>query len=411
MATLKKKALDLQTAAVFEPLLRPARYKGAWGGRGSGKSHVFAENLVEEHVLNPGFRSVCLREIQKSIKFSSKQLIADKIQKMGFGSVFEVQDQVIKAPGGGIIIFQGLQSHTADSIKSLEGFNRAWIEEAQSISEYSWSMLRPTMRADDSEIWASWNPLTADDPIDKFFRGPGSDREDMVTVRANWSDNPWFASGVLADERRHDMTARPDEYDWVWEGAYRTISEAAIFRNKFEITDFETPDDAVFYHGADWGFAKDPSALVRCFIQDDCLYIDQECYEYGVEIDHLPKLFERIDTARKWPIKGDSASPQIISYLRRQGFNIDGAKKWANSVEEGISFVKSFKKIFIHRRCENIGREFRIYSWKQDQKTGMIIPKPEDKDNHAIDALRYALNDYIIAKGAARFKRADLSRI
>ena len=402
----------LPTAEVFVPLLSDARYKGAWGGRGSGKSHFFGELLVEEHLLNPGQRSVCLREVQKSIKFSSKQLIVDKIMKMGAGAYFDIQDQVIKAPGDGLIIFQGLQSHTADSIKSLEGFHRAWVEEAQSVSKYSWDMLRPTFRDGRSQIWASWNPDTADSAIDKFFRGPGSDRPDMITVKANWSDNPWFNKGALPNERLNDLQARPDDYDWIWEGAYRIVSEAAIFKDKFEICDFETPDDAVFYHGADWGFAADPTVLVRMFIKDECLYIDREQYREGVELDHLPQFFAPIETSSNWPIKADAANPQIISYLKRNGFSITGAKKWANSVEEGIAYIRGFKRIFIHRQCVDTAREFRTYAWKQDRHTGMIIPKPEDKNNHAIDAIRYALNDYIMKRGTAiKFTAADLSRI
>lgn len=404
--------LEIPTAEVFEPLLAPSRYKGAWGGRGSGKSHFFGGLVVDEHTLKPGRKTVCIREVQKSIKLSSKQLIVDKINQFNLGHLFEVQDQQIKTPGGGVIVFNGLQNHTAESIKSLEGFDCAWVEEAQSISKYSWNMLRPTFRKEDSEIWASWNPYIKEDAVDEFFRGKGSDRSDMVTVKANWSHNPWFSKGTLEGERVEDLRSRPDDYDWIWEGAYRSVSEAAIFRGKFEITDFETPDDAVFYHGADWGYASDPTTLVRCFILDDCLYIDRECYDYNVELDDIPRMFDEIPTARKWPIKGDSASPAIISYVKRSGFNITGAKKWPNSVEEGIAFIRAFKKVFIHRSCINTAREFRSYSWKTDKHSGVLVPVPEDKNNHAIDACRYALDSMIASKGRMpTFKRSDLSRI
>ena len=140
-------ALRIQTPAWAEPLLAPARYKGAHGGRGSGKSHFFAELLVEEHVSNQSQRSVCIREVQKSIKMSAKLLIENKIEQLGVGEYFEVQDSIIKSrKGGGMMIFQGMQNHTADSIKSLEGFDRAWIEEAQSVSHRSLELIRPTIR-------------------------------------------------------------------------------------------------------------------------------------------------------------------------------------------------------------------------------------------------------------------------
>lgn len=218
--------LQIQTAEVFVPLLEPARYKGAWGGRGSGKSHFFGEMLVEEHKINHGFRSVCIREVQKTLKDSAKKLIEDKIQALGLGPHFDVQHDQIRTPGDGVILFQGMQDHTAESIKSLEGFNRAWVEEAQTLSHRSLSLLRPTIRAEGSEIWASWNPRRKADAIDEFLRGeppPGA-----VVVNANWRDNPWFPS-VLDTERRLDLERYPERYDHIWEGGYAKAFEGAYF--------------------------------------------------------------------------------------------------------------------------------------------------------------------------------------
>lgn len=217
--------LEIETAAVFEPLLHPSRYKGAHGGRGSGKSHFFAEMLVEDAMRHAGLRAVCIREVQKSLKESAKRLIEDKIDALGVGSLFEVQTSEIKTPGGGVIMFQGMQDHTAESIKSLEGVDRAWVEEGQTLSDRSWRMLRPTIRKDESEIWASWNPRLRSDPIDKFFRvgGPG-----IVCVQANWRDNPWFPS-VLEDERLRDLENDPDGYGHTWEGDYATVRAGAYY--------------------------------------------------------------------------------------------------------------------------------------------------------------------------------------
>jgi phage terminase large subunit len=217
---------DIPTARSFMPLLQPARYKGAYGGRGSGKSHFFAEMMVEDHYNNPGFRSVCIREHQKSLKDSAKRLIEDKIQALGLGSHFEVQHDQIRSRGNGLILFQGMQDHTAESIKSLEGFNRAWIEEAQTLSERSLSMLRPTIRAENSEIWASWNPRRKTDAIDNFLRVLKP--EGAIVVKANWRDNPWFPE-VLEDERLLDLELYPDRYDHIWEGDYAKAFEGAYF--------------------------------------------------------------------------------------------------------------------------------------------------------------------------------------
>ena len=390
------KPLDIPTARVFEPLLAPRRYKGAYGGRGSGKSHFFGECIVEEHLRIPGHRTVCIREVQKSIERSSKQLIVDKISKFNLNSLFDVQDQLIKTPGGGLIIFQGMQNHTADSIKSLEGFDRAWIEEAQSISAYSWRMLRPTMRKAGSEIWASWNPASPDDPIDDFFRGSGSDRPDLIAVRANWSDNPWFRSGTLPTERIEDQRARPDEYGHIWEGDYVSITDAIIFRNRVSVEDFKTPDDMRFYYGVDWGFAKDPTAAVRCFVSDGCLYVDHEAGGVGIELDDTPAVLSQIPGALDWPWKADGARPETISFLaNRFGFRISAAKKWPGSVEDGVARLKSFKRIIVHPRCKRVAEEFRKYSYKVDKRTEEVLPVIADAWNHWIDALRYALDGVI----------------
>ncbi len=218
--------LQIQTAKVFEPLLQPARYKGAYGGRGSGKSHFFGEMLVEDCLREPGLSAVCIREVQKTLAQSSKRLIESKIQDLGVGRQFRIYNDKIETPGDGIIIFQGMQDHTAESIKSLEGFKRAWIEEAQTLSHRSLSLLRPTIRADGSEIWASWNATRKSDAIDDFLRAKKPDGS--IVVKANWRDNPWFPKELEA-ERKLDLDLYPDRYDHTWEGGYAKAFEGAYF--------------------------------------------------------------------------------------------------------------------------------------------------------------------------------------
>ena len=206
--------------------MHPARYKGAYGGRGSGKSHFFGEQLVEDCLYEKGMLAVCIREVQKSLAQSSKRLIEDKIRSLGVGHLFKVFEKQIETPGDGLIMFQGMQDHTAESIKSLEGFKRAWVEEAQSLSTRSLTLLRPTIRAEGSELWASWNPRRKSDAIDEFLRSkkpPGS-----VVLQANWRDNPFFPK-VLEDERKLDLELYPDRYDHIWEGGYAKALEGAYF--------------------------------------------------------------------------------------------------------------------------------------------------------------------------------------
>jgi phage terminase large subunit len=402
--------LDIQTPRVFAPLLAPSRYKAAHGGRGSGKSHFFAEMLVERALMQRGLRAVCIREIQKSLEQSVMRLIEDKIAALGVARQFDVLKTEIRTPGGGLIIFQGMQNHTAESIKSLEGYDVAWVEEAQSLSKRSLTLLRPTIRKPGSEIWFSWNPEAATDPVDELLRGPNP--ISPAVVEANWRDNPWFPA-VLEDERREDLARNPDEYEHVWEGGYLTITEAVIFRNRVTVEAFETPSDARLHFGADFGFAADPATLIRFWIKDDCLFVDHEACEQGVEIDDLPAMyaggtssdgkteFPGVAGSRQWPIKADNARPETISYLARHNFRIAAAAKWPGSIEDGIAHMKGFKRIVVHERCRHTAKEFRLYSFKVDAKTGDVLPVIVDKHNHCIDAIRYGLDGIIRRRGPA----------
>ena len=382
------KTLQIKTPKWALSLLEPARYKGAWGGRGSGKSHFFAEMMIESHILDQKRRSVCVREIQKSLNQSVKRLLEMKIQNMNAGAYFEVQDAVIKSKkGDGLIIFQGMQSHTADSIKSLEGYDCAWVEEAQSLSQVSLDLLRPTIRKPGSELHFTWNPRQSNDPVDFLLRGP-TPPKDATVIKVNYTDNPWFPS-VLRDEMEYDKRRDPDKYQHVWMGEYLRNSQSRVFRN-WKIEDFEAPADAIHRLGADWGFSIDPTVLVRCHIIGRTLYIDYEAYMIGCEIVNTPELFLQVPEAEKWPIVADSARPETISHMRKNGFpKIMGAVKGPRSLEEGIEFLKNYD-IVVHPRCLHTIDELTLYSYKTDPLTGKILPLLEDKKNHVIDALRYA---------------------
>lgn len=377
--------LVLDTAAVFEPLLQPARYKGAHGGRGSAKSHFYAELMIEENIQHKQ-DNICLRETLKSLEFSVKKLLEHKIESMNAGMYFEVQDRRILTKRGGVVIFDGMQNHTSDSIKSLEGFDRAWFEEAQNASQRSLDLLRPTIRKPDSELWFSWNPNLPTDPIDLLLRGdnppPGS-----VVVESNWRDNPWFPD-VLRAEMEYDKARDYDKYLHIWEGQYVTASEARVFKN-WTVEEFESPPEGVYRLGADWGFAIDPTVLIRARVAGKRLYIDHEAYMVGCEIDQTPDLFDIVPGSRKWFITADSSRPETISYLNRYGFKIKPAIKGRGSVEDGVEWLKSYD-IVVHPRCVHTIDELTTYSYKTDPMTEQVLPVLEDKHNHVIDALRYA---------------------
>ena len=378
--------LVIETAEVFEPLLYPSRYKGAKGGRGSGKSHFFGDLWLEENIRLK-LDCVCLREILKSLEFSVKKLLELKIETYNAGAYFEVQDKRILSKNGGVTIFQGMQNHTAESIKSLEDFDRAWFAEAQNASQFSLDILRPTIRKPGSELWFDWNPRKATDPVDVLLvKGPIP--PNAIVVTANYADNPWFPE-VLKAEMEYDRKRDPDKFRHIWMGEYQSISQAKVFKN-WTVEEFERPAGTIFRLGADWGFSIDPSVLVRASIEGSRLYVDYEAYMIGCEVTQLPDLFDRVPESRDWFCRADSARPETISHMRNNGYpKMQAAQKGAGSLAEGIAFLQAYE-IVVHPRCKHLIDELENYSYKTDPLTEEILPVLEDKNNHVIDALRYA---------------------
>lgn len=384
--------------AAFKFLFKPSRYKSARGGRGSGKSMSFARALV----LMTGkerLRILCCREVQNTIKDSVHKLIADQIEAMGLQPYFSITNSSIRSFNGSEFIFKGLR-YDPQGIKSTEGVDICWVEEGQTVSEDSWAILIPTIRKAGSEIWVSWNPLDEDSPTYKrFVTNPPPD---CVSVEVNYDKNPYFPE-VLRQEMEFLKATDYAAYEHVWLGKPLTITDAVIFKGHYAVESF--PDDLCrkadrLFFGADFGFANDPSTLVRCFIHDRKLYIDHEAYGVGVEINELPAFYDSVPDSRRWQIWGDSARPETISYLKKKGgFRIDSADKWQGSIEDGIAYLKSFDKIIIHPRCRHMAEEARLYRYKTDKQTNEILPVIEDSNNHLWDALRYSLNGYIRRKG------------
>lgn len=385
----------LEIPAAFAPLFQPARYKVFYGGRGGAKSRSLAGAAVLLAAQRPR-RILCAREFQTSIQDSVYELIKGQIERQGLKSRFRIGRTYIEGKNGSEFIFHGLRIDP-DKIKSMEGIDICWTEEAQRVSEASWTYLIPTIRNPGSEIWASFNPEGGDDPTyRRFIVNPPPD---AIVVKVNWDSNPWFPE-ELNRERLHCLATDPDAYNWIWDGNVRQVSDAQIFKGKFEIEAFETPKDARFYLGADWGFGADPTTLVRAYEKDGCLWIDFESYAHNLDLDKIGQLWRKqVPGCDKWPIYGDNSQPQTIAHVKKQGLSVKPAKKWNRSVEEGIRYLRGYRRIVIHERCVHTAQEFKLYSYKTDRVTDEVLPIVVDKHNHCIDALRYALDKRIRRKG------------
>lgn len=363
------------------------RYLAIHGGRGSGKSRSLATVLVVK-AAQKQMRILCTREVQKSIKDSVKRLLDDEIDRLGWRSGFKSTDTSIRCQNGSEFIFMGL-SHNIDSLKSVEGVDICWVEEAQTISQNSLNTLIPTIRKPNSQLYFTWNPKSPKDPVDVMFRSEEAPPRTFVR-QVNYTDNPWFPD-VLREEMEYDKKRDRGKYLHVWEGQYLERSNANVFQD-WRVEPFELPESGVFFRfGADWGFSVDPTVLVRCFTVDRKLFIDYEAYQVGCEIDDTPALFSQVPEAEKWPIIADSASPERISYMRKHGYpKMMKALKGRRSIEEGLEFMRSHE-IIVHPRCKHVADELATYKYKIDPVTDEISNVLEDKNNHTIDALRYAL--------------------
>lgn len=377
----------------FEFLLYPMRHKSAYGGRGRGASWSFARALATEASYRK-LRILCTREYQNSIKDSVYKVLTDQIEMLGLTPYYSINKTEITSRCGSEFIFKGLQ-HPLE-IKSIEGIDIVWLEEAQNVSENSWEFLIPTIRKENSEIWLSWNTGEVKDPT--YQRFVVNKPDDCISKLLTYKDNPHFPE-TLRKEMERCKRVDIDAYNHIWLGATRKLSEALVFKNKFIVHDFESPFDAKYYYGADWGFANDPTALVRSFIMGNELFIDYEACGVGIEFEEIPQLFDSVPGVRDHEIPADSSRPETISYVKRQGFMVKSCRKVSTTktgfVKDGISFLKKFDKIHIHTRCKHVKDEFENYSYKVDKKTDEVLPILLDSFNHCIDAIRYSLEDLI----------------
>lgn len=393
----------------FAPLFKPKRYKVFYGGRGAGRSWSYATAILMLGASKK-LRVLCAREFQKSIDDSVHALFRDLIQKYNLPGWIVQQKTIIHKGTGTTIIFEGLRYNT-NRIKSMEGIDICWVEEAESVTKDNWEILIPTIRKAGSEIWISFNPENEEDPT--YQRFVVNQPPDAFVVKVGWEDNPWFASTEMEAEKDYLYRVDPEAADYVWGGNPKKASDAQILRGKWRVEAFTPPATSNAAQGTKWlgpflggdyGFAEDPVAAVECWIKPapppslGTLYIHRESWKVRLEIDDIYFRWAR-DLGRYVShriIRVDSARPETTSYLKRHGIqNIRSVYKWPDSVQDGIAYLRAFEEIIIHPRCKHYVQECKLYSYKVDPQTGEVTTDIVDKHNHLIDATRYALSPMI----------------
>jgi phage terminase large subunit len=378
--------MKIQLPEIYRPLFDKHTYKVMYGGRGSAKSRSAATYVIFK-ALTERIGILCAREFERSIEHSLMQTLKEEIKRQNLDSFFRITKTGIQGANGSSIFFKGLRHNTA-SIKSIPNLGLVWLEEAENMSEKSISDLLPTIREDGAQLLVTFNPYKEDDPVYKRF--VLGDLPNCWKQKINWRDNPYFTPMNNA-LREYDMTQDYDKYMNVWEGEPVKHSRARIFNNwRVDDLNAEIPKDERPYFGADWGFASDPTTLIKSyFINDKTLYISNELFIKGCPVNDLPAYFSQIPQSKDYPIVADSARPELISLMRDNGFHMLKARKGEGSVKIGIEWLKN-KDIVLHPDCVKTIEELKFYSYKTDKRTEQILPIVEDKHNHAIDAIRYS---------------------
>lgn len=420
------------THPLYDLMHKKARYKVYWGGRGSAKSWGVAEALIRI-AARRRVRILCVREFQNSIADSSHKLLKDTIERLGLQAFFTVTVNSIRSNIGSEFIFKGMHGNE-QGIRSTEGIDFCWVEEAQTVSASSWQSLTPTIRKrqDDgstAEIWVTYNLIREEDATHQRFVDTETGepkRTNSIVHKLNFDRNPYFADSPLYQDMLDDKKESQHLYEHIWLGMPLVMDDSIVLNGKYveeEFSDELWREAERVHYGVDWGYSQDPSAAVRMFIlnqqftsaEQDArrqmkyppapwrdLYISHEAYKTGVELDNYDVFFQDIPGIHDWPVYADSAMPSVISHVARTcGLNMSGAEKWPGSVEDGIRFLRGFRRIVVHPRCVNTLKECRMYSWKVDKTTKEVLPIPVDKYNHIIDSCRYGLSGYIQRSGAA----------
>lgn len=340
-------------------------------------------------------RILCTREHQNSIKDSVHKLLSDIIIESELVG-FTITEASIRHANGSEFIFKGLR-HNINDIKSTEGIDICWVEEAQVVSQTSWDILIPTIRKEGSEIWVSFNPDSDTDPTYVKFVSKPPPESEILSLKVNYDKNPWF-SETLRMEMEHMKRTDPVRYDWVWLGNTRQVRDNLVFKDKYEVAPFEIDKTfGIRLPGLDFGFSNDPLAFVELYVKDNILYVNDEAGGVGIDTVDIKHHLARFNLTYE-EIPSDCARPESISQLRKDGLNAVSCKKWKGCIEDGIDFLRGFEKIVIHPRCVNTIGNFNKYQYKTDRLTGLATRDIVDSHNDFIDAIRYALEKLITKK-------------
>lgn len=391
--------MKLQIPAKFEGFCRPHRYKGAYGGRGSGKSWTVASLLVNFAARQPEL-IVCAREFQNSIDDSVHRLLANRISH--YQLPFEINKYSIKHKTlDSEFIFKGLSKLDAASIKSLEGAHRLWVEEGQNVSHASWENTIPTIRRDDSEIWVTWNPTVEDAPTQqRFVTNPPPD---SYIVKVNWNDNPWFPK-VLEQERLHMLETDPVAYRNVWEGEPRTFSEGAYFKEEMDALERAGRIGDVPYDPAKpvytfWDLGWDDSTAIWFIQQADGNAYHAIDYWEGSNVP-LPMIARDVIQGRPYhyakhviPHDGGNGNRQTgktdRDILEGLGLKVDVQERTKDKQGDVHNIRLLLPKMRFDRgRCKNGLAALKHYRQEQNPKTGLWQFK-HDWTSHGVDAFRY----------------------
>lgn len=366
-------------------LFTPARHKAFYGGRGSAKSWSVATYLAVKAAKEKK-KIVCARQFQNSIRDSSKDLVEKRITALGLGQQYVVTERSIIHTGTKSQFgFIGLERNI-DSIRSLEGADIVWVEEARTTKSKSMEVLLPTVRGAGSELIWTWNPVDPTDPVDAYFRQGAPPPRSIVTY-VDYMDNPFFHLTEMPQEMEVLRQGNYERYKHVWLGEYDLSYESKVFPN-VRVDRVEVPPTAVPLYGLDFGFGSDPSFMVKVYLIGRTLYIAAEA-QGRVPMEQLPDLVRSVVRDDGDLVKADSSQPGTIEFLNSRGLNVVGAKKGPGSVKSGILFLQGHD-IVIDPNCEGMREEARLYSWMTDRLTGKALSMPVDQYNHGWDAARYA---------------------
>ena len=372
------------------------REAAIYGGRFSLKSHTVARYLLVRARASK-IRVGCFREFQNSITESSHQLLSDLINLYGLRDFKVTEKSIVNTVTGSDFIFKGLHQNE-QSIKSIEGIDVAWVEEAQSVSQESIDVLTPTVRKPGSKIIYTYNRLLEDDPVHQRLVIEGRPNTLVINVNCDIAIKYGLMPDVIRNEMEDDKANRPALYRHKWLGEPNSM-ERKIYRD-WAFVD-EIPHEArLERYGLDYGYSNDPTSIVAVYKYNGGYIWDEVLYQKGLSNKQIVDVIINLPKAL---VVADSAEPKSNDELAMYGVNIMPANKGQGSVNQGIQMVQG-QRISVTNRSHNIKKEYRNYLWKED-KDGRIINVPEGGWDHAMDAGRYAMETLGLDSGQSELEK------